>query len=110
LEDGIDVGLRADAHVLLAETPHMGLDIGELLQRNKSSNTVCSNLDKGELTSCSARGIFWSFILWTPADAEPSSIAAVKSAPFMIATRKLYRRVWWRLTIRSIYVYGAQSL
>ena len=40
MEDGIDVGLRADAHVLLAETPHMGLDIGELLQRNKSAMVI----------------------------------------------------------------------
>jgi hypothetical protein len=36
LEDGIDVRLRADAHVLLAEIPHMRLDIGKLLQSEKS--------------------------------------------------------------------------
>lgn len=57
------------------------------ISQRRSSNTACSNLYTGKLTSCSARGIFWSFILWTPADAEPSSIAAVTRAPFMIATR-----------------------
>lgn len=75
------------------------------ISQRRSSNTACSNLDEEELTSCSARGIFWSFILWTPADAEPSSIAAVKRAPFMIATRSCigsYGLV--QVTIRSKYV------
>lgn len=36
------------------------------------------------LTSCSDRGIFWSFILWTAAEAEPSmAVAAITEAPFI---------------------------
>lgn len=38
------MGLGADAHVLLAETPHMSLDIGELLQRNKSAMIIENGL------------------------------------------------------------------
>lgn len=40
------------------------------------------------LTSCSESGIFFIFILWTPAWADPSSTAAVSRAPFMVGARK----------------------
>lgn len=37
------------------------------------------------LTSCSDRGTFLSFILWTPAEAEPNSApAAMRELPFIL--------------------------
>lgn len=39
------------------------------------------------------RGIFWSFILWTSAEAEPSRAEAVtKRAAFMMDTESIDRR------------------
>ena len=44
------------------------------------------------IASCSLREIFFSGILWTPALTAPSSEAAAKSAPFILATCLEYYR------------------
>lgn len=45
-----------------------------------------------QLTNCSERGIFLSFILWTPAWAEPRrAAAAVRRAPFMMGDDEIPR-------------------
>jgi hypothetical protein len=41
------------------------------------------------LTNCSDSGTFWSFILWTPAEAEPSSAAAARQREFFILVEAL---------------------
>lgn len=86
--------LRSDTHILLAESVNMSIDVGVGLytkhQRltiydRQSSEKLRGSYGKGILTSCSDRGTFLSFILWTPADAEPSRRPAAIRAPFMIA-------------------------
>lgn len=45
---------------------------------------MCRRAEKHVRTSCSVREIFWSFILWTPAWAEPTSAAAAIRVLFMM--------------------------
>lgn len=92
LEDLLDVRLGLDAHVLLTEGLCLLLEAGVLLRMvSWSSVGGCANGDSCDeaLTSCSESGIFFSFILWTPA-AEPVASrepAASRIAVFMtIAT------------------------
>lgn len=90
LEDVLNsVDLRARAHVLLAESLDVVADVGVLLH-TVSSSTHGTRWGDERRTSCSARGTFLSFILWTPAWAEPSMAPAARSMePFMIAVMKL---------------------
>jgi hypothetical protein len=50
-------------------------NVGVLLEAPLAYNANISTMKLG-LTSCSDNGTFLSFILWTPALAEPSSVAA----------------------------------
>lgn len=81
----LGVLLGADTHVLLTKASHVVTDVVLLLRSSISGDRYACYLD-GELTSCSDRGTFWSFILWTAALADPSSaVAAAIELPFIIA-------------------------
>ena len=91
LEDGFRMRVRTDAEILLAESLHLGVDVDVILLHKAEVSVapvVAIGFDDGvRRTSCSERGIFWSFIFWTRASAKPSTTAAVdRKAPFMVAT------------------------
>lgn len=84
------VALRSDAQILLTERPGMILHaVLLLLDISIGECDDCGSLSRR--TSCSDRGIFLSFILWTPADTEPSSAVPARiRLAFMIAeTRRV---------------------
>jgi hypothetical protein len=55
----IDVAVGSDAHVLLAESAHVGVDIDMILSRHQVSDQSRRDTRKvSKRTSCSERGIF----------------------------------------------------
>lgn len=68
------------------------MEVGIFLQRTISILLMGSFLELHlrRLTSCSDSGTFWSFILWTPAEAEPSSAPAA-SRPVVFMTSGVQR-------------------
>lgn len=84
LEHLVGVLLGANTHVLLAESLHVLANVCALLRWLLVERMV-ESLDMTPLTSCSERGTFLSFILWTPAEAEPNSApAAMRELPFIL--------------------------
>jgi translation elongation factor EF-G len=86
-ERAVFLSLRADAHVLLTESSHLGVDIiARLLRNNVSGASLEVREVSIQLTSCSERGTFLSGMRWMPARAEPiRELAARMPNDFMIA-------------------------
>lgn len=80
LEHLLGVLVRADAHVLLAQSSHLGVDIMVRLRRKSvgKSRENWRDFEMILLTNCSVKGTFFKGILWIPAIAEPSIVPAAR--------------------------------
>ena len=84
LEAGVLEGrLGVSAEVLLAESASMLSDVCVLLKL-QSVPEIHIRTTPSALTNCSLSGTFLSFILWTPALADPSSAAAATAVVYFM--------------------------